>query len=326
MTTDDSAEFAAAEADGDSAGVLADQELAAFVAAVRRDPAPPAREVGAVETRRGQRERVRNGPRGPEVGSVEDLAVGPSGVPCRLYRPEGESRGTVVFLHGGMWVIGDLESHDRACRRLVHAAGVTVVAVDYRRAPEHVWPAAVDDAVAVLRWARDDAGTAAATGGAGPLAVMGDSAGGNLATLACLRLRDAGEPLPALQVLAYPNTDLTLSRPSVRSKGTGWGLDADAVAWGAELWVPDAARRADPAVSPLFADLAGLPPAIVVTAEHDPLRDEGDSYASKLSAAGVPVRHRRETGELHGFLTMDALSPSAASAGERLFADVAELL
>lgn len=256
---------------------------------------------------------------------VRDLTVGPSGVPVREYRPAAAgSRGTVVFLHGGMWVIGDLDSHDRLCRRLVQAAGVAVVAVDYRRAPEHVWPAAVDDAVAVLRWVRDDPG--APLGGAGPVAVMGDSAGGHLATLACLRLRDAGEPLPALQVLAYPNTDLTLSQPSVRSKGAGWGLDADAVAWGAELWVPDPARRADPEVSPLFADLHGLPPAIVVTAEHDPLRDEGDAYAARLAASGVQVRHRCETGQLHGFLTMDTVSGAAASAGERLFSELADLL
>lgn len=312
-------------ASDDLGGVLADAQLAAFVTAVRRDPGPSARELGAGEMRRAQRERVRTQPRGPEAGTVRDLAVGPTGVRVREYRPAAaDSPGTVVFLHGGMWVIGDLDSHDRLCRRLVHAAGVAVIAVDYRRAPEHVWPAAVDDAVAVLRWVRDDAD--ATIGGTGPLAVMGDSAGGLLATLACLRLREAGEPLPALQVLAYPNTDLTLSQPSVRSKGTGWGLDADSVAWGAELWVPAPARRADPDVSPLYADLRGLPPAIVVTAEHDPLRDEGDAYAARLAEAGVRVLHRCETGQLHGFLTMDVLSGSAASAGERLFAEVADLL
>jgi acetyl esterase len=202
----------------------------------------------------------------------------------------------------------------------VRSAGVTVVAVDYRRAPEHPWPAAVDDAVDVVRWA------AAEPGLGGPLAVMGDSAGGNLATLACLRLRDEGGPLPSLQVLACPNTDLTLSQPSVRTKGSGWALDADAVAWGAELWVPDPARRSDGSVSPLFASLRGLPPAVVVTAEHDPLRDEGDAYAARLAEAGVEVRHRCEMGQLHGFITMDSFSPRAATAGERLFADVAELL
>lgn len=308
---------------------LADDELAAFVSMVRSDSGPSARELGVTELRKAQRERVRAQPRGPEIGTVRDLTVGESAIPVRLYRPDGEPRGTVVFLHGGMWSIGDLESHDRACRRLAATIDVTVVAVDYRRAPEHVWPAAVDDAVAALRWARAEAdagATAGAVGTAGPLVVMGDSAGGNLATLACLRLRQAGDPLPALQVLAYPNTDLTLSHPSVQTKGSGWGLDADAVAWGAENWVPDPARRADPDVSPLYADLHDLPPAIVVTAEHDPLRDEGDAYADRLAQAGVPVRHRCETGLIHGFLTLDLVSPAAAAAGERIFADVAELM
>lgn len=308
---------------------FADAQLGEFVAAARRDPGPSVRELGAVEVRRGQRARVQAAPPGPEVGAVAELVVGPGRVPVRVYQPVGDAHGTVIFLHGGMFVIGDLDSHDRACRRLVRAAGVAVVAVDYRRAPEHPWPAAVDDAVDVLAWVHEQAGL----DGDGlsrrlpaPVAVMGDSAGGCLATLACLRVRDEGGSLPALQVLAYPNTDLTLSQPSVRSKATGWGLDADAVAWGAEQWVPDAARRADPTVSPLYADLRGLPPAIVVTAEHDPLRDEGDAYAAKLAEAGVPVRHRREAGQIHGFLTLDALSPAAASAGDRLFEDLAELL
>lgn len=334
-------------------GTLADAGLAAFVTAAREDTGPSARELGAAELRRGARERSRTAVRGPEVGLVADLVVGGgAGVAVRRYEPvrryqpvsdaasesvseaasesgPGDSplpgnaperaAAVVVFLHGGFWTIGDLDSHDRACRRLVHATGLTVVAVDYRRAPEHPWPAAVDDAVEVVRWAH-------ASAGGRPVAVMGDSAGGNLATLACLRLRDEGGPLPALQVLVYPNTDLTLSQPSVRSKGTGWGLTADAVAWGAEQWVPDPARRGDGSVSPLFADVHGLPPAVVVTAEHDPLRDEGNAYAARLAAAGVPVRHRCEPGQVHGFLTLDTVSGSAVTAGERIFADLVELL
>ncbi|MHC3467964.1 alpha/beta hydrolase [Streptomyces sp. 7R007] len=298
---------------------LADAELTAFVSAVRRDPGPPARVVGAVELRRAQRLRAEARPPGPRVEHVEDLPAGGSpAVRARLYRPSAASRPLVVFLHGGMWTIGDLESHDRACRRLALATGAAVLGVDYRRAPEHPWPAAVDDCVAVLRWAAADGG---------PVVVMGDSAGGNLAALACLRLRDEGGPVPAAQVLAYPNTDLTLSSPSARTKATGWGLTTDDVAWGAEQWVPDPARRADPRVSPLHAaDLGGLPPAVVVTAEHDPLRDEGDAYAARLAEAGVAVRHRCEAGMVHGFLTLDTLSPAAAQAGDRVFAEVADLL
>ncbi|GCD94711.1 putative lipase/esterase LipN [Embleya hyalina] len=133
--------------------------------------------------------------------------------------------------------------------------------------------------------------------------------------------------MPAAQFLAFPNTDLTLSRPSTRDKATGWGLTTDAVAWGVENLVPDPAWRADPVVSPLFAaDPAGLPLAVVVTAEHDPLRDEGDEYAERLRGAGVRVRHRCELGMIHGFLTMELVSPAADAAGDRFFADVADFL
>jgi acetyl esterase len=157
--------------------------------------------------------------------------------------------------------------------------------------------------------------------------IAGDSSGGNLAALACLRLRNEGGPMPKAQVLIGPNTDLTLYQPSVTEKGSGWGLSADDVAWGAELWVPDERQRADPRVSPLYApDLTGLPPALVITAEHDPLRDEGEAYAARLSKAGVTVKHRREPRMIHGFLTLDTISPAAAQAGERLFTDLAELL
>jgi acetyl esterase len=246
-------------------------------------------------------------------------------VKARLYRPSAAAQPLVVFLHGGMWTIGDLESHDRACRRLALKTDMAVLSVDFRRAPEHPWPAAVDDCVDVIRWATTSGRSSAGIGG--PTVVMGDSSGGNLAALTCLRLRDEGGPLPAAQILVYPNTDLTLSYPSARTKATGWGLITDDVAWGAEQWVPDPSRRADSDVSPVFtADLGGLPPAVVVTAEHDPLRDEGNAYAARLAAADVPVRHRCEAGMVHGFLTLDTISPAAAAAGDRIFADVADLL
>ncbi|MEV6966093.1 alpha/beta hydrolase [Hamadaea sp. NPDC051192] len=293
---------------------LADAELAAWLAAFRENPGPPARTTGAAAIRSGQRQRAASRPPGPDLAEVADRNI--DEVAVRVYRP-AESRATIVYAHGGMWVIGDLESHDRACRLLAEATSATVIAVDYRRAPEHPWPAAVDDVVAVLRHAIE---------AGGPVFVMGDSAGGTLATLACLRLRDEGAALPDAQILAYPNTDLTLSRPSTRTKAAGWALATDDVAWGAELWVPDPARRADPRVSPLYADLHGLPRAIVVTAEHDPLRDEGDEYADRLQRAGVPTLHRCEAGLVHGFLTMDLVSPACAAAARRLFTDLTALL
>ena len=301
------------------ADVLADAELAALVQDSRDEPGPTWRETGAVEVRRGQRERAAARPRGPELYEVRDLTVGQ--VPARLYRPDEtrEPSATIVFLHGGGFATGGLESHDRACRRLARGAGACVLAVDYRLGPEHPWPAGVDDAVAAARWA--------AAGLPGPLVLMGDSAGGCIATLACLRLREQGGPLPAAQVLLYPNTDLTLAQPSMREFGEGWTLDAADVAWGAAAWVPDPERRADPGVSPLFApDLGGLPAAVIVTCAYDPLRDEGEAYASGLAAAGTHVRHRRELGMIHGFLTLDTVSPAAAAAGERVFADLLAVL
>jgi acetyl esterase len=221
----------------------------------------------------------------------------------------------LVFLHGGAWVLGDLDTHDRTCRRIAAACGVEVLAADYRLAPEHPYPAAVDDAAEVIAWA-------------GPWAVAGDSAGGHLATLACLKLRDAGQALPAVQILICPNTDLTLSQPSVTEKGAGYALDSDFLAWAAAQWAPDPALRADPRVSPLFApDLRGMPQTLVVTAEHDALRDEGETYARRLGEAGVRVAQRREAGLAHGFIqNMDLVSPEAAAAHDRLFADIRGLM
>jgi acetyl esterase len=214
-------------------------------------------------------------------------------------------------------VYGDLETHDGQCRRLAAATGATVVAVDYRRAPEQPWPAAIDDAERVDRWA---------AGVADQVVVAGDSVGGLLAALVALRLRQTGEPALAGLLLVCPNTDLTLSQPSVAEKGTGWLLDADWLRWCVAQWVPDPALRGRPEVSPLAADLADLPPTLLVTAEHDPLRDEGNRYAERLAAAGVRVVHRCEPGQLHNFPSLRQLSPAAAAAEDRFLADAAALV
>ena len=266
-------------------------------------------DVAALRAAALDRARAR-GP-GPRLAAVADLAHGETGVRMRLYRPAEGSTPLVVFVHGGGWVVGSLETHERTCRLLAASAQTAVLAVDVRNAPEHPWPAAVDDAVAAVRHA---AGHREQLGAEGRrLAVAGDSSGGLVAALACLRLRDEGGPLPDGQLLAYPNADLTLGQASVRTFGSGFGLDASFLEWCASVWVPDGSRRADPAVSPLFAQLAGLPPALVVTAGHDPLRDEGDAFAERLRAAGVAVEHRCEPGLRHGFLQSTGEAESAAA-------------
>ncbi len=257
---------------------------------------------------------------GPDLPEVRDLRIGE--LPARLYRPVAGPAPLVVYLHGGGWTIGSLDSHDRMCRRLADGSGAAVLAIDYRLAPEHPWPASVDDTVAALRWVA----TAPAGLGETPtaVAVAGDSAGGTLAALGCLRLRDEYPPaLPDLQVLLYANTDLTGSQPSMREKATGWGLDAATVRFFNSQWVPDQARWSDPGVSPLHApDLSGLPSALVVSAEHDPLRDESEAYARRLRDAGVEVELRREPGLIHSFMLLDEISPACAAAADRVAADL----
>jgi acetyl esterase len=300
---------------------VADAQLRAWL-----DEQPPFAGAGDVEAlRAGSEERARARPRGPEMTSVSELEA--DGVPVRLYVPDGDPAALLVYLHGGGWTVGSLQTHDGQCRGFAAGAGVRVLAVGYRLAPEHPWPAAVDDAVAVLRWVADG-GLAAATDAPGvdrgALAVGGDSAGGTIAALACLRLRDeAPAAMPVLQLLVYPNTDLTGSSASMAEKAHGWGVDAEMVRWFNRQWVPDESRWADPGVSPLHAPvLSGLPPAIVVTAEHDPLRDEGEAYARRLRDAGVAVTARREPGLVHGFLGLVAISPACASATGRIAADL----
>ncbi len=253
------------------------------------------------------------------VGSVEDRAVpGPAGdIPVRVYRPDVDGPAPVlVFLHGGGWVIGNLDSHDVPCRALCRDAEAVVVSVDYRLAPEHPFPAALDDAWAALTWVAahpDDVG-----GDASRIAVGGDSAGGNLAALLALRARDEGGPSLVHQMLVYPVTDLASESPSYVENGDGYFLTAETMRWfighylGADREHGD---PSDPRISPLRADdLSGLPPAQVLTAEFDPLRDEGDAYASRLAEAGVAVDHVTHPGLVHGFIGMGMLSPDCATA------------
>jgi acetyl esterase len=246
---------------------------------------------------------------------TEDRSVpGPAGdIPVRIYRPTTDTPlPVVVYFHGGGFVIGDIATHDTTCQRLAAGVPALVVSVDYRLAPEHRFPAAVDDCEAATAWA--SAHAAEFGGDPSRLAVGGDSAGGNLAAVIARRARDAGGPPIAFQLLIYPGTDMTRSLPSHAENGTGYLLDSDTMKWFLDNYLADTDPR-DPDASPLFADdLSGLPPAFVLTAEFDPLRDEGEAYAERLRAAGVPVTTSRYDGMIHGFYGLDSIFDAAKKA------------
>jgi acetyl esterase len=254
---------------------------------------------------------------GPAEESVptEDRSVpGPAGeIPVRIYRPQAdEPLPVVVYFHGGGFVIGDIASHDTICQRLAAGVPALVVSVDYRLAPEHRFPAAVVDCDAATRWVSAHASELG--GDPARLAVAGDSAGGNLSAVVARRARDAGGPPIAFQLLVYPGTDMTCALPSHTENGTGYLLDSDTINWFFEHYLADADPR-DPDASPLFVDdLSGLPPALVVTAEFDPLRDEGEAYAERLRQAGVSVTTSRYDGMIHGFYGLDRVFDSAKKA------------
>jgi acetyl esterase/lipase len=275
--------------------------------------------------RAGVAERARFRDLGPPMDTVRDVSV--NDLTARLYRPSAAAVPLVLYLHGGGWTIGSIESHDRVCRRLAQGSGAAVLSLEYRLAPENPWPASVDDTVTALRWLAA-AGTEEVGETTGAVAVAGDSAGGTLSALSCLRLRDE-EPsaLPDLQVLIYANFDLTGAHPSWHEKASGWGLDVEMIRFFASQWVPDRRRWSDPGVSALFAEsLLDLPGALIVSAEHDPLRDEAAAYATRLRDAGVEVQYRCEPGLTHNFLMLDEISPACADAADRMAVDIGRRL
>jgi len=274
---------------------------------------PPMHTLPPTEARRVYLERrFFTQPTQPPVGEVRDLQTA-GGVRLRLYRPPQPGvHPVLVYFHGGGWTIGDLDSHDVLCRQLCLAADVAVVAVDYRMGPEERFPAAVDDCVEAARWVHSQASQLGLD--ATRLAVGGDSAGGNLAAVVCLMLRDAGDPSPAFQLLIYPATDMRAIAPSHTTNGQGYLLSSDTIAYFRGHYV-DAASWSDWRASPLLApDLAGLPPALVLTAGFDPLRDEGRQYADALSAAGNRVQYVCFERQIHGFITMSKVLDEARTA------------
>ena len=255
-------------------------------------------------------------PSAVHVERVVDRTIpGPDGeIPVRIYAPSSDTPLPVlVWYHGGGWVIGNLESHDGLCRDLVDAAGCMVVSVDYRLAPEHTFPAAVDDAGAAVRWVWEHA----AEIGADPtrVAVGGDSAGGQLAAVAAISARDVAAPPIVFQLLVYPAIEHEFSRPSMVENAEGYMLTTEMMRWFYGHYLNDPSEGDDPRVSPIrAASLADLPPAFVITAEFDPLRDQGIAYAEALSAAGVAVTSTTYDGVFHGFFNMAAFIDQAKTA------------
>jgi acetyl esterase/lipase len=243
---------------------------------------------------------------GPEMARVEDHMIPVEGaeIEARVLIPEGTARGVLIYYHGGGWVIGgDLEEFDVLGRKLAAATGCAVVLVNYRLAPEHRYPAAVDDADAALEWVV--ARVADIAGADVPIIVAGDSAGGNLAAVVAQRSRDRGGPPIAFQALVYPVTDADIDNASYTAEENQLMLTRAGMIWFWDHYLPDVARRKEADASPLQAsDLSGLPPAVVLLAEYDVLRDEGQAYADRLRDAGVPVDVHVHSGQMHGFFTL----------------------
>ncbi|MBK9520755.1 MAG: alpha/beta hydrolase [Rhodocyclaceae bacterium] len=264
------------------------------------------------------------------VFKVDDMRIpGPAQpIPVRIYQPTDmpAAKPVIVYFHGGGWVVGDLDSHDNLCRSLAVKTNAIVVAVDYRLAPEHRFPAAVDDAYAAVLWVAANSRIL----GADPakMVVAGDSAGGNLAAVVAQLSRDLGGPRLRAQVLLYPAVDLSrLDRQSTTDFASGLFLTRERMRWFIDLYVPDKAARFSPKVSPLLAaSYQGVAPAIVVTAKFDPLRDEGEEYADALRNAGVPVHLRRFEGMIHGFMSMDRWFPEAGEATNWVSEQLIDLL
>ncbi|WP_116198593.1 alpha/beta hydrolase [Amycolatopsis circi] len=280
---------------------------AQFVEALAAAGDPPLHESTPAIARMGDMVAAGLTGRGPEVGSVRNLKLdGKNGrFRVRVLAPAGPSRGVVVYFHGGGWVLGDIDlQYDFVGRDLVNRTRCTVVLVNYRKAPEHPFPTALEDSYAALTWVSESLHKQ------GPLIVAGDSAGGNIAAVLTRWARDNGGPKIDGQVLVYPVTDCDLDRPSCLDPANQLLIGREAMRWFWDHYLPDEASRSAPDASPLrAANLAGLPSALVYTAEYDPLHDEGVAYAAALRAAGVDVTSEEAAGEMHGFFQMANIFP-----------------
>jgi cation diffusion facilitator CzcD-associated flavoprotein CzcO/acetyl esterase/lipase len=288
---------------------MLDEASARFITELAASGMPPLHELSPREAREAGSLLAALYGRGPRMARVEDVELG--SVRLRLLVPNERARGVIVYYHGGGWVLGSLEQFDALARRLAAGSGCAVVLVDYRLAPEHRYPTAVEDAWTALEWTAAHIEEIAA--GSVPLIVAGDSAGGCLAAVVAQRSREAG-PEIALQVLVYPVTDCDLDRDSYLDPSNQLLVSRDTMAWFWDHYAPDTSVRSSPDASPLRArTLAGLPPAVVLTAEHDVLRDEGEAYAERLARDGVRVEHERFDGQMHGFFMMGDILPASAA-------------
>jgi len=305
--------------------VTLDPDAAAVFKAFQEAGRPPYETLSAAEARAYYLAgRPVTNPEPPELKSVTALAIpAPHGaIPARIYTPKtlrqaGGLAPCLVFFHGGGWVIGDLDSHDVVCRKLADEGELIVISVDYRLAPEHKFPAAVNDAIDATKWIADNAASLGID--ASRLSVGGDSAGGNLAAVVAISARDGNGPAIAGQVLIYPATDFTMTHPSHSEPETSILLTHTVIRWFRDHYLNGAADIHDWRASPVRAGtLIGLPPAYVLTAGADPLRDEGDEYANRLKDAGVPVAYRHFAGQFHGFFTMGKLLQQANVAASEI--------
>lgn len=263
--------------------------------------------VTAAEFRKVQAELAALAPRGPELARVEDLAMAtPAGsLPARLYVPTGMPVAIVLYMHGGGWTIGSIASSDHTVRRLAQSTSCIVVSIDYRLAPEHPFPAAIEDAMHALRWTAQQRTEIA--GRPMPLIVAGDSAGANLAAVTSILARDTNGPAIAAQILIYPSTRGDIDAPSLREFDAPF-LKRDEIRWFFDQYVPDPKQRVDARFAPIETDdLSALPPAFILTAENDLLRREAEEYGLRLVQAGVPVSMRRYLGTVHGFFNFVGL-------------------
>ncbi len=304
-------------------------QVDAILTQMAENPAPPLTAMAPQEARHAYKElsaatRMTDIPIGRVINGT---FPGPAGdLAYRLYTPVAAVAvmPAMVFYHGGGWVIGDLETHDGLCRALANASGCRIFAVDYRLAPEHPFPAAMDDAIAAVRYVQDNAADLGIDPNA--IAVGGDSAGGNLAAVVAQQAKTAGVQV-TFQLLIYPVTECLAETHSMNALAKGYLLEKDAMTWFVQQYVQDQELIKDPRVSPLCAeDLSGLAPAYVITAEYDPLRDEGKAYADKLTAAGVAATHVDYPGMIHGFMSMGALLEDARTAIEDAGAAVRDAL